>query len=286
MKDLFGQALVPASPSQPLEHKAEAMTSDISGLAGFGSSASVALTLSLANRLREQLGSGGSTEYSRTWKMKTTPRGRRYWAHTASGRRISGSDFGGWPTPDTNKRGGPQHPDKRKAGGHSVTLQDVASTAMMTGWPTPMAGNPGKPGQYNPAGNTDSGRKTVEVMAGWATPRREDSESTGAHRANTDTLTSQARTTGWATPSSRDWKDVSHPDTWNCKEDRNRFDQLGRQAYLSSAETENTDECQPRKPAQLNPLFSLWLMLGHFAIEWGRCAEQVTRSVRSRRRSS
>lgn len=31
----------------------------------------------------------------------------------------------GWPTPDTNKRGGPQLPDKRKAGGHSVTLQDA-----------------------------------------------------------------------------------------------------------------------------------------------------------------
>lgn len=31
-----------------------------------------------------------------------------------------------WPTPDTNQRGGPQDAAKRKAGGHSVTLQDAA----------------------------------------------------------------------------------------------------------------------------------------------------------------
>ena len=35
----------------------------------------------------------------------------------------------------------------------------------MAGYPTPMAGNPGKPGQYNPAGNTDYSRK-VEAMMG------------------------------------------------------------------------------------------------------------------------
>ena len=42
----------------------------------------------------------------------------------------------GWPTPDTNQRGGPQSPEKRKAGGHSVTLQDVAS---ISGWATTTA---------------------------------------------------------------------------------------------------------------------------------------------------
>ncbi|MGO9475687.1 MAG: hypothetical protein ACLPWS_20120, partial [Rhodomicrobium sp.] len=41
----------------------------------------------------------------------------------------------GWPTPDTNKRGGPQQPEKRKAGGHSVTLQDATET--LRGWATP-----------------------------------------------------------------------------------------------------------------------------------------------------
>lgn len=34
--------------------------------------------------------------------------------------------FKPYPTPDTNQRGGAQHPEKRQAGGHAVTLQDAA----------------------------------------------------------------------------------------------------------------------------------------------------------------
>ena len=66
LTDLFGQALAPASPSAPPESKAAQMTQDISGLSGFGSSASVALTQFLANRLRERLGSAGSIEFQQT----------------------------------------------------------------------------------------------------------------------------------------------------------------------------------------------------------------------------
>src|SRR5271157_4246305 len=54
----------PANPSVLPGDKAAALTTGISGLRGFGSSASVALTLSLANRLKERLGSDGSIEYS------------------------------------------------------------------------------------------------------------------------------------------------------------------------------------------------------------------------------
>lgn len=36
--------------------------------------------------------------------------------------------------------------------------------------------------------------------SGWPTPRAEDSESTGAHRGNPDTLNSAAKVAGWATP--------------------------------------------------------------------------------------
>lgn len=97
--DLFGRAPVPASPSAPPENRAAPLMQGIFGLSGWGSSASVALTQSLVNRLRQRLGSGGSTVYSQTWKMKITPAGRRYWAHTASGHRTSASDSGGLPTP-------------------------------------------------------------------------------------------------------------------------------------------------------------------------------------------
>jgi DNA (cytosine-5)-methyltransferase 1 len=39
-----------------------------------------------------------------------------------------------WPTPDSYPRGGPQNVEKRKAGGHSVSLQDAVHT-----FPTPTA---------------------------------------------------------------------------------------------------------------------------------------------------
>ncbi len=56
---------------------------------------------------------------------------------------------------------------------------------MLAGWPTPMAGTPAQNGN-NEAGNTDSGRKTVEMcqwplneqaqLSGWATPKKADGE--------------------------------------------------------------------------------------------------------------
>ena len=39
--------------------------------------------------------------------------------------------------------------------------------------------------------------------------------------------------TGWATPSARDGKDCSDPSTWDCAEQRDRYDQLGRQVHLA-----------------------------------------------------
>lgn len=128
MTDLFGQAVAPASLSVPQVDKAEAMTKGISGLSGFGSSASVALTESLANRLRERLGSGGSIEFSQTWKMKVTPAGRRYWAHTASGHRTSDSGYGGWPTPC--QQDGPK-------GGPGQGTDRLPGAAAIAGYPTP-----------------------------------------------------------------------------------------------------------------------------------------------------
>ena len=53
-----------------------------------------------------------------------------------------------------------------------ICLTDLAVVAQLAGWSTPMAGSPGTE-DYNPAGNTDSSRKTVE-LASWPTPNTED----------------------------------------------------------------------------------------------------------------
>lgn len=69
------------------------------------------------------------------------------------------------PTPQANLASGTgsQHPDKRRAGGHSVNLDDVTGWVMNTAngfqlLPTPRAtdGTKGGPGQVNGRGNVDS----------------------------------------------------------------------------------------------------------------------------------
>lgn len=82
--------------------------SGISGLRGSTSSASAVLTSCLASKLAQRFGTDGSILFRQTWKPKVTPSGQRYWEHTASAHRTSGSGFTSWPTPranDAEKRG-------------------------------------------------------------------------------------------------------------------------------------------------------------------------------------
>ncbi len=83
----------------------------------------------------------GSPEYGMTWKSWDMPSGPPICALRASGRRTSGKDFGGWPTPNAipETRGGLQkNPEKaleRRKQGHMLNLDDAVSLA---GWATPI----------------------------------------------------------------------------------------------------------------------------------------------------
>jgi len=144
--DLFGQALAPASHSQPLAKASEPQTNGTSGPCSSISSASAALSLSLGNRLQTRLAKAGSTEYQQTWKQKATPAGRPYWAHTASGHRTSDKDCSGWPTPSDD--------NANNAYGHKGTdFSDLPTTAQKASGQPP-SGTPAataKPAALNPA---------------------------------------------------------------------------------------------------------------------------------------
>lgn len=137
----------------------------------------------------------GSMEYSMTWKPQITPAQRLICRLVASARRTSVSDCFGWPTPDAYKgRGGAQDPEKRRAGGHQVLLQDVAS-----GWAFP--------GATDWKGSSQEGQRRGQLsehalLAGWPTTRAEDAESAGARKGRgvNDTLTAVARVSGYPTP--------------------------------------------------------------------------------------
>lgn len=111
----FGLARALASLSARQVAAMGLRTSGISGRPGSTSSESAALSASLASKLRQQLGTDGSTLFRQTWKQKVTPSGALYWERTASAHRTSDSGCIGWPT----------------------GLADVA--VHLAGWPSPTA---------------------------------------------------------------------------------------------------------------------------------------------------
>lgn len=175
-----GPGVPPANPSPALENSKAHLMIETSGRPLCGSSESENLSASLASRLRLRLEATGSTEYQQTWKRKRTPLGRLYWAHTASGRRTSGKDFTGWPTPRVDEST-EDCSTKRPSGCHKS--QNLTTSANLCGWTTPQAHDThprgsGQSYETNGAGNACLGRDAQ--TAGWNTPhcpRKHDSDN-------------------------------------------------------------------------------------------------------------
>ena len=241
--DLSGQALALASHSAKPERAQARATPATSGPSSATSSRSESLQSRLASRLQARLDVNGSLEYVLTWKDWDMESGPPICALRASARRTSAKDCSGWPTPDTNQRGGAQDPEKRKAGGHSVNLQDAA------------------------------------LLAGWPTPRSEDSQSSGERisRGVCDTPTSVSRLACWATPTVQDSANNAGPSQFR----RNSLP-LNCEATLGVAST--SCPAQTEKRGALNPDHSRWLM--GYPAEWGSCGATAMQSCRRSPRNS
>ena len=242
--DQSGPGVAPAPPSAR-QVKAQGLETLVtSGLIGSDSLGSARLQQSLESRLVRRLDMAGSTLFKQTWKRRTTPLGRSYLEHTASGRRTSGKGFTSVPTPNAMEGGQTSRGGSRKG---ELLMGGIAQLATV---PTPMAGTPAQNGN-NAAGNNDYSRRIVELasvmtpttedhksdgpkaMQEWedalaerrmpresaqrlrnqvaalstvATPRSEDSQCAGSHRGVPDTLHSQANLASVKTPRENDWK--------------------------------------------------------------------------------
>ena len=141
----------------------------------------------LTENLKRRLSSFSSLEYRETWKELATPSGVRLWAHTASGRRTSGSGCTGWPSPrrerDIRGRDGEAEP-RAVARGRTREVNTAQKTATLAGWPTATVGD---------SSNTRN-----------STATRHRIPPTGIHAG--DTLVDAVTLAGWTTPTSRDHK--------------------------------------------------------------------------------
>ena len=278
--DLFGQALAPASPSALPARARRSQTNVTFGLRGFLSSPSAALQSSLESRLRRRLDGAGSTLFSLTWKARATPAGRPYYQRAASGRRTSETDFGSWPTPT--------HHDDRLRGNtmadHHYKPHDLPNMAELAAWPAPMAGTPAQNGNSE-AGNNDSSRKTV-ALAGWRSPAAQNGDRGGQNGlervagGHTLNLQDQAMLATWATPRAEDSE--SSGMRWS----RGVADTLTAQASLTvSGTTANGSGAPTEKQGQLDPDHSRWVM-GYSAAHLSCAPTETPSFLKSRRTSS
>lgn len=183
----------------------------------------------------------------------------------------------GWPTTTASDGKGKDAPGP--AGG--VSLCEVAKLA---GWPTPMAGSPATE-TYNAAGNTDSSRKTVELLAGCSTPRATDDKGAMQESPTTQqrvadgkaNLSEQVVTlTGWSTPAVRDAKGANTLPR-AVRSPGKPEDQLANQAahlltFEPGTDSESSSAGTASPGASLNPYFSAWLM--GYSESWLDCLPQ------------
>jgi hypothetical protein len=218
-----GPAPVPVSRFRARASKKAMPTNDTSGPLFTNSSPSADLQRSLENRLRQRMAANGSPEYALTWKMHDMLSGPPICALRASGRRTSGKDFSGWPSPQTRDHHAQGANHNPKA--HSSSLATVVEKkAPPVGWPTPNAGPQNdtdtkwqerrarikaEKKNGNGFGLTLGMASQLVAMAGWPTPRVSDKTAgrtldsegrrvspSGVFGAN---LSDLAQTAGWPT---------------------------------------------------------------------------------------
>jgi hypothetical protein len=229
---LFGREAAHVSHSVHQGNGKAQTTSVTYGQSSTASSRTAALQSCLESKLRARMDGIGSPLYAIKWKHWDMQSGPPICALRASVRRTSGNDC--------------------------------------SGWPTPMAGTPARNGN-NEAGSTDSSRKTVAMVAGYATPTASDKIRSAKFQKGRE-LSGREAFAGWVTPKATDGSKGGPNQTGGT---------LPQQAHGA---TSNTSHVETGKSGQLDPAFSCWLM--GYPAEWLSCVDWATPLSRKSLRNS
>lgn len=231
--DPSGPARAPVSHSQQPESETDTRTSGTCGQSSANSygpsdpgscsankspaQRSSELSKAIGQRLQEMLPSG-SMEYRQTWKLRATPSGRQFWAHTASAHRTSDNVCSGWVSPsardhkDTpgmateavNPNGSMMRENWKTRSRHSEQCLG-AIAEMMNGWATPTV-NDSRNGRNEtatrkPGSKHNTGQTLCGQITGWNTPRATDGSKGGPNQTGGSLPADAARTHGANTES-------------------------------------------------------------------------------------
>lgn len=269
-------------------------TAAIYGRKPGASSHEAARLSSLESRLRAQTDLNGSPEYALRWKSSPMLLGAPIIRLRASARRISDSDFSGWPTPMAGSPG----TDTYNPAGNTDSSR---KTVELVGWPTTTRGD-AESGQRAPSFNSrhtggDSRLRVIAQFAGWPTPTKgnadgsqiaKDASGTGRRPDGskaTVSLNQVAQLTGWPTARATDAeKNVRKMDGSLREIERKGGPQdLCQAANLLTSGATSTSFTAPtaKRAASLNPRFSGWLM--GYPTAWCEAALKVPKASRSRK---
>jgi hypothetical protein len=183
---MFGREAVPANHSAPQGREGENPTNDTSGRSSDASSRSVALTWSLANKLRVSLEGRGAPEYVLTWREIPMRWGSSIYQLRASGQPTADSGSTGWPTPT-----GQDNP--QVAGQYATNGTTLGGAAQQAGWASPTRDHKDSSSDGTVPENGLLGRQ----VWGWNSSRATDGSNGGPNQSG-GALSNDAA--GWPTP--------------------------------------------------------------------------------------